>query len=135
MTNATESPVRRPPSPATGPVRTFALCLVASVIASGLPLPFAMGASVFLVVGAVAGVRALVLLGREGGRRGVVVLVSGLLCLCALLLLGEVARIAFWPAYSDFERCSAGAITESGADACEEEFRSRIVSGLLPPTR
>ena len=51
-------------------MRLFALCLVASVVASGLPLPFALGAVVFLVVGAVAGVRALVLLVRPRGLLG-----------------------------------------------------------------
>ncbi len=135
MSGITKTPAPLASAAAAGPVRLFALCLVAAVVASGLPLPYSLGATVFLVVGAVAGVRALVLLVRTGGRRGVVLLVSGLLGLCALMLLGELARLAFWPAYSDYEQCRSGAITESGADACEAEFRNRIVSVLLPPTR
>jgi hypothetical protein len=129
-----------PEAPAVAPqvvssVRLFALCLVASVVSAALPLPWAAAASVFLVVGLVAGVRALVALVRAGRRPGVVAVVSCLIALAGLLLLGELARLAFWPAYWDRQQCLRAAITETGEQECEEDFRSRLVSGLLPTTR
>ena len=135
MTATAQPPAPAVPARAVGAVRLFALCLVASVLSAALPLPWGAGSAVFLVVGAVAGVRALVALVRAGGRPGLVAVVSGLLALSALMLLGEVARLALWPAYWDHEQCLRGAITESGRESCEDAFRQRIVSGLLPPTR
>ena len=117
------------------PVRTFALCLVASVVASALPLPWSVGAIVFLVAAGVAGIVALRAVTTSGGRPGVVVLVSCLLALCALMLLGELARLALWQVYWDLQECLRGAITESARAACDAEFRSRVVSGLLRTTR
>ena len=125
-------PRRAGPVPAAvRPVRLFALCLVAAVIASTLPLPWRVGAVVFLLVAAVSGVRALLALAGSG-RPGQVALVSCLLALCAVMLLAELA-LALWPAQWEYQECLREAITVSGREACEDELRSRLAPGLLPP--
>ncbi len=123
------------PRTAVASIRLFALCLVASVVSSALPLPWSVGATVFLVVGVVAGVRAVVTLVRSGGRPGLVAVVAGLLALSALLLLGEVARLVLWPARWEYQQCREAAITQSGLEQCENDLDDRIGSLLLSTTR
>ncbi len=123
------------PRTAVSAIRLFALCLVASVVSSPLPLPWSVGSTVFLVVGVVAGARALVTLVRSGGRPGLVAVVSGLLALSGLLLLSEVAGLVLWPITWDYEQCRSAAITESGLEQCEKDLDDRIGSLLLPTMR
>ncbi len=123
------------PRTAVSSIRLFALCLVASVVSSPLPLPWSVGSTVFLVVGVVAGARALVTLVRSGGRPGLVAVVSGLLALSGLLLLSEVAGLVLWPITWDYEQCRSAAITESGLEQCENDLDDRIGSLLLPTMR
>jgi len=116
------------------PVRLFALCLLASVVASSLPLPWRLGAIVFLVVAVVYGVRALLALAGSA-RPAQVALVSCLLALGAVLLLAQVAQVIAYPALWERQQCLDAAITESGREACEDDLTDRDGSGLLPARR
>ena len=126
------------PVPAAArPVRLFSLCLVASVIASYLPLPWRFGAAAFLVAAIVYGVRALLAL--VGSARPMqVAVVSCLLALSVLLLLAQVAQLVAYPVVSRYQQCLDGAITERGRQACEDDL-TRLTemggSGLLPARR
>lgn len=119
---------------AVRPVRMFSLCLVASVIASYLPLPWRFGATVFLVVALVYGVRALLAL-VGSSRPTQVAVVSTLLALSVVLLLAQVAQVIAYPAFWQYQQCLDAALTERARDACDDALMNLDGSGLLPATR
>lgn len=117
------SPVARAATPA---VFTLALLCLAAAIAAALPLPFGLGAAVFLVAGHAMALRTMsrAIKARVGFAT---VLLAGV-CLVILwtLTLVTVARAAFYPVQAEYERCQVAAVTEQGASACDEQLQSGL---------
>ncbi len=109
-----------------GTVRLFALLMIASVIASGLDLPWSVASILASMAAVVVGIRALMTAARlrvRGTPR--VALIAGL-GLAGLTLLMQLAVAATWPLQWDYQQCRAGAITEAGEAACQQELEERL---------
>ncbi len=117
-----------------GAVRSFALSMLAAVIASGLALPWSLGALVFTLAALVLGVLAMRLAVKMKAGTAPVVWLSLGLALAAVTLLVQVVWIALWPVKWDYERCQDAAITLSAQDACDTGLRERLTpTGWLTP--
>lgn len=131
------TPDRRPPDP-DGQLRTarlglrFSLCVLAGLVATtSLPLPWSLGGPVFVLVGVVVGVVALVSAVRARLRWPSFVTLGAGLALALVLLLLQAAMLVLWPQMSDMQRCTASAITRSGLEQCQAEYQQGLQS-LLP---
>lgn len=113
-------------------VRSFALCMLAAVIASGLALPWSVGALVFTVVALVLGVLAMRLAVRTKAGTASLVWVTLGLALATVTLLVQVVWIVLWPVKWDYERCQDAAITLSAQDACDTSLRERLTPAGWP---
>ncbi|MGQ7298337.1 hypothetical protein [Quadrisphaera sp. KR29] len=128
---------RRPPDPQRA-ARTarlglhFSLLVLAGLVAlTALPLPWRLGGTVFVLVGAVVGVVALVQAVRAR-LRWTAVLVLGLgLGMVGLLLLVEAVNLALWPATSQRQACLDSALTAAGRQECDQQYE-QAVRDLLP---
>lgn len=122
-----------PPAPDSEIVRTtsrrvlhFLAFLLASVVTSALPLPWQAASLVFVAVGIVVGLRALVLAWRGGVRGGLAATLSVGVALACFVGLGMVSLLAFWPQQLDRQECLAGAVTISANRTCEADFRRAV---------
>ncbi len=109
-----------------GSVRLFALLMVCSVIASGLELPWSVASVAASLAAVVVGIRALTVAARlrvRGLPR--VALISGL-GLAALTLLMQLAVAATWQLQWEYQQCRAGAITEAGQTACQQQLEDGL---------
>ena len=110
-------------------VQLFALLMFALVVVWSLSLPWALAGIAFAVAAAWAGVVSLVDLARlrRAGQpgRGTWLVAAGL-GLTAVLLLSLISRAIYYPIIAERERCLAGALTDTAAQACQEHAQDRI---------
>jgi hypothetical protein len=125
-----------PRSDPRAPGRAMAWCLLGGVAASLLPLPWSLASGGFYLAAVAAGVLTLVRLVRAGRGRSVlgVTTVSAGLALALVMVLGVIVQLALYPLFSEAQTCLDTSLTESGQDACEDEFRQSLLE-LLTPTR
>lgn len=120
-----------PPDPA-GALRarrlvniTFLLVL-ASLVVRLLSAPWSATSVVFALVALVVAVRA-VLVGRRARADGTTLVVASVLVFAAGsgLLVGA-ASLVMLPAQMDYERCRAGAVTQSADKACTQTYDDAV---------
>lgn len=107
----------------------FLLCL-AAIMATGLPLPFGLGAFAFLIPGFVLAVKMIT---KPGPTPRLIIAMS--IGLIAVLAGMSLVRVIFYPAQLEYQRCMQAAITEVGQHQCERELRDRLAEYGLPTTR
>ncbi|HZI96068.1 MAG TPA: hypothetical protein VFD41_00930, partial [Actinomycetales bacterium] len=104
----------------------FALLVLASLIANGLPLPWQAGALVFSLVAFVVGVMALRAVLRARMRRLPAVMLGIGLSMTVLLVIGQIGLLALWPLQQDLQECRDRALTLSATEECQRDFDERI---------
>jgi len=115
--------------------RLFGTALVATLLTTGLDLPWSLTGIGFGVVVVYAGVRVLAdvaALRRDGhsapGRVGVIVGI-GLTGVMLLVLLGQ---LALYPLVAGQQRCLAGALTHQDQKQCRLDYERRLQDLLRP---
>jgi len=126
-----------PPAPDSPIVRAssrrvlhFLALLLAAVLTSALPLPWQVGALVFVVAAVVVGLRALVLAWSGGIRGGLVVMLTVGVAVAGFVSLGMLSLLALWPQQLERQQCLAGAVTISANRQCEVEFQRAVEERL-----
>lgn len=100
--------------------------LLLTYLASVLPLPWKAASLAFALAGIVVGVLALV---RASGIRSAWAVRVGALAAmagCALFGIVAAAQIVFWDATTQFERCTAGALTDRALERCSQEYTEQL---------
>jgi len=108
-------------------LRVVLLLMMATLLASSLPLPWKAATTVLALVTAVVSVVGLVKvvrLGMPGTMR--ITFVLGLIA-SGFFLLTSLAQIVFWPITSEFEQCSRLAVTQSAQEACTQDYSDRLM--------
>lgn len=103
-------------------VSTLLLLVCASVIATGLPLPFGLAALLFLVPAFVVAVKVLATRGPQPR-----VLVSMMIALIVLITGVNLLRAAFYPIQLEYQECVLTAITQDGRAACDDKMQSDLL--------
>ncbi|WP_372594515.1 hypothetical protein [Actinotalea sp.] len=125
-----------PPDPeavreATRPVGTVVMLMLATLLVSGLPLPWQPAALAFGLPALVLGIRAIGRLVRAGlGRSPLIALLAGGLAFTSLMMLTVGSSIALWSIQMENQRCVANALTISAQDACAESYQEALESAV-----
>ena len=128
-------PTPKASRPAPDPARTkeagrwlgrFALLVLASLIANGLPLPWQAGALAFSLPALVVGVLALRAVVRAGLRRLPTVMLGVGLTMTVFMVIGQIGLLALWPVQQDLQECRSRALTLSATEQCQRDFEERI---------
>ncbi len=99
---------------------TLILLCLAAAVATGLSLPWGLGALVFIVPGFVVAIRGLnARPGQRMPRRRAFFAVA--LVLLTVLSMVASVRIAFYPSQAGLERCGTTTITEAGQAECRQQ--------------
>ena len=129
---------RRPPNerrPPPDPVQVkragqllgrFALLVLASLIANGLPLPWQAGALAFSLGALVVGALALRAVLRARMRRMPAVMLGVGLSMTVVMVIGQIGLLALWPVQQDLQECRSRALTLSATEQCQRDFEERI---------
>ncbi|UWX97866.1 hypothetical protein N2K95_04045 [Arthrobacter zhaoxinii] len=103
-------------------VRVFWLLLAATLLSSGLVLPWKLLPLALGIAALVIGVVALVKVARRGMGPLMPVLISLGLVITALTTLGLTGMVLLWDETMTYESCMRSALTLDGVDACEAEY-------------
>jgi len=108
-------------------LRIVLLLMLATLLASSLPLPWkaataviALATAVVSIVGLVKVVRA----GMPGTYR--ITFVLGLIT-SGFFLLTSLAQIVFWPVTAEFEACTRTAVTQSAQESCAKDYSDQLM--------
>ena len=104
----------------------FALLVLASLIANGLPLPWQAGALAFSLPALVVGGLALRAVVRAGLRRLPTVMLGLGLTMTVFMVIGQIGLLALWPVQQDLQECRSRALTLSAGEQCQRDFDERI---------
>lgn len=113
---------------------SFALCTVAGLAASALPLPWGVLGGALSLVAVVLGVRTLVAAWRTSLRRRLAPVLFVGLTIASLYTVSSFAVVATWPIQVARQDCMERALTISARQACEAEFRAAIEDRVAPDT-
>jgi hypothetical protein len=104
----------------------FGLAMLATLLATGLPLPWKVAAAVFGLAAVVLGVIALRAVWRAGARGALIPVLGTGLALSVLVLFGIVVVLLLWPVQAELERCQRDALTISASEQCQKDFDEAI---------
>lgn len=131
------APTQRPPSVRRDePARTrrdaltFAVLVVGSVLALGLPLPWQLATLAFTVGAVVTGVRMLLAARRAGDTPRLGVLVAVGIALSVMTSVSVLSATVVYDLSVARQECLAHAITTSATQECEAEFRRSVEQRL-----
>lgn len=113
----------------------FALLVFASLVASGLPLPWQAGALAFSLPALVVGALALRAIIRARMRRLPAVMLGAGLTMTAFMVLGQIGLLVLWPVQQDLQECRSRALTLSAAEQCQRDFDERVTDLTRLPSR
>lgn len=107
------------------PRATLVLLCVAAAIATGLALPWGLGAVAFIIPGFMVAIRGLNARPQERSARAGRLRVFFAVCLIVLTGLSMVAsvRVAFYPTQAGLERCVTDTVTQAGLAECREQLQ------------
>lgn len=104
----------------------FGLAMVATMLGSQLPLPYAVIAPVLGVATIVLGVRAIIRSRKIMKRNLLTPMVAMGIALALALTATSGARLAFWPVEMERQECLAVAITNTAEDECFSEYNTGV---------
>ncbi|MGF9660321.1 hypothetical protein AAIH25_00465 [Arthrobacter crystallopoietes] len=108
-------------------LRIVLLLMLATLLASSLPLPWKAAAAAIALVTAVVSIVGLVKVVRAGLPGTFrITFVLGLIA-AGFFLLTSLAQIVFWPVTADFEACTSAAVTQSAQEACTKDYSDRLM--------
>jgi hypothetical protein len=114
----------------------FGVLLLAAVLTSALPLPGQIGSLVFVVAAIVVGIHALVQAWRAGIRGAILPVLALGVASAGLIAVTVLSLLVVWPQQMQRQTCLATAVTISGTERCEADFRraveDRLESSLSP---
>ncbi|MCQ2001615.1 hypothetical protein [Arthrobacter zhaoxinii] len=116
------SPTEQQKRSAVQYVRVFWLLLAATLLSSGLVLPWKLLPLALGIAALVIGVVALVKAARRRMGPLMPVLISLGLVITALTTLGLTGMVLLWDETMTYESCMRSALTLDGVDACEAEY-------------
>lgn len=100
--------------------------LIATYAAMALPLPYKLIAPVIALAAVVTAIRLFRLATK--GEDSMLVWVAGTAGLLGALFFGGVAtsQIIMWNPTSEYEQCTAEALTEAAQDSCDQQYSDNL---------